>query len=491
MSTMIEQFRQARRVGVPLVAIVTPDPAATIRSLCTGDDRKVCWDVVRGLHEPPVRYGLAAELCPGGVDETKNSPVGFLEVCHNLPPRSVGFMLLADRWMRCPNQGAIVTQGIWNLRDTFKASGRTLVMLCSGGELPVELKHDVLALEEPLPDRGALKGIVTSIVKAAKSASDDFVCGDLDRDAAVERLGGLSSFAAEQASAMALRPTHIDLDDLWHRKRKMIEATPGLAVYGGSESFGDLGGLANVKAYMGRLLTGQRHPNAIVFVDEIEKALAGASGDTSGVSQGQLQALLVEMQDQQYQGCLLIGHPGSGKSALAKAAGNEAGIPTIQMDLAGMKGSLVGQTEGAVRDALRVIRGVSGGKALWLATCNRLGALPPELRRRFTGGCFMFDLPDQSERDVIWSYYLGKYKLSKRLERPNDVGWTGAEIRTCCDNAWALGLSLVDAAEYVVPVSRSAAAEVESLRRLANGRFISASYKGVYRWEPNQAGVDG
>ena len=93
--------------------------------------------------------------------------------------------------------------------------------------------------------------------------------------------------------------------------------------------------------------SGRTPPRAVVFVDEIEKALAGASGDTSGVSQSFLGTLLSFMQDQEAQGCLFLGPPGAAKSAVAKAAGTTAGIPTIAFDLSSMKASWSARAKGA------------------------------------------------------------------------------------------------------------------------------------------------
>ena len=66
---------------------------------------------------------------------------------------------------------------------------------------------------------------------------------------------------------------------------------------------------------------------------------------------------------------------------------------------------------------------------------------------------------------------------------PDDEGWTGAEIKECCRKAYRLKLTLKESAEYIVPVSRSAADQVNALRQQASGKFISASYPGAYQFQ--------
>jgi SpoVK/Ycf46/Vps4 family AAA+-type ATPase len=150
-----------------------------------------------------------------------------------------------------------------------------------------------------------------------------------------------------------------------------------------------------------------------------------------------------------------------------------------------MQDSLVGASGERLRAALQVVDAVSQGRSLWIATCNSIVSLSPELRRRFTLGTFFFDLPTSEERDVIWRLYLEKYHVDGNL--PGDEGWTGAEIKECCRKAARLRMSLRDAAMYIVPVSRSAAEQIKALRQMAAGKFISASKAGVYRYEEETA----
>src|SRR6266516_4959186 len=60
---------------------------------------------------------------------------------------------------------------------------------------------------------------------------------------------------------------------------------------------------------------------------------------------------------------------------------------------------------------------------------------------------------------------------------------TGAEIKECCRKAYRLKMSMVEAARYIVPVSKSAADQITALRQQASGKFISASTPGVYQYE--------
>jgi SpoVK/Ycf46/Vps4 family AAA+-type ATPase len=204
----------------------------------------------------------------------------------------------------------------------------------------------------------------------------------------------------------------------------------------------------------------------------------------SGVKTEMTGTMLSWMQDRGADGTIFIGPPGAAKSAVAKAAGATAGIPTVAFDLSAMQSSLVGGSGERLRAALQVVDAISQGRSLWIATCNSITSLPPELRRRFTLGTFFFDLPSAEEREAIWNIYRKRWDLTG--ERPDDEGWTGAEIKECCRKAWRLKLSLHESAEYIVPVSRSAADQIEALRRQASGRFLSASQPGVFSSESRQ-----
>lgn len=475
----LDQFKAARRVGTPLIAVQTPDPAATVASLrpVVNGHPLVVWDICRGwtAGNTAAEDAITEALQGNDPASATSNPVESLLMAAKLPEKSVLVVFQAQRWLDNMAQGASFVQAAWNLRDPFKVTGRTLVLISPQFTLPAELANDVLLLDEPLPTAEDLAGIVTEVADSAEVKLTDKV-----QRRAVDLLRGLAAFPAEQTLAMSFTRDGLDLDALGERKRKMIANTPGLSVWEGAETLDAVGGNANVKEYVKRIVKGKDSPLCVVFIDEIEKALAGATfGDTSGVSQGQLQVLLTYMEDNRSSGMIFLGPPGAGKSAVAKAIGGEAGVPTIAMDLNGMKNALVGSSEERMRNAMKVISAVGGDRVLFVATCNKISTLPPELRRRFTMGTFFFDLPDAEEREAIWKIYQKVFNLTGQ-ELPNAESWTGAEIKQACLLAYRLNIPLKDTPQYIVPVARAAAEELAVLRGQAHNRYLSASQLGLY-----------
>src|SRR5262249_22950512 len=124
----------------------------------------------------------------------------------------------------------------------------------------------------------------------------------------------------------------------------------------------------------------------------------------------------------------------------------------------------------------------------FVGTSNDISKLPPEFARaeRFDG-VFFLDLPTAVEKDAIWAMYRRLFAVPDSQHRPDDTSWTGAEIRACCRLAALLDVTLTQAAHHVVTVAVTAAEQVERLRGWASGRCLSASTKGVFRRDGEQA----
>lgn len=487
---MIDTFKRARRTGVPIVVIHTADQLATIQTIAAQDQLKmpgggdapmIRWDAAMGLravNEPGKQVMKSIKT-----DETG----GFVEAltaAANFPHGTILFALNAHRQLLTsePKATAADVQAVHNLRDILKHHFRMLVLLCPGMQVPIELGQDVVVIHDPLPDRERLAKIIHDVHKAGGRKTP---ATDVSKE--VEAVSGLSSFAAEQQSAMALEKdadgnVHINNDMLWEHKRVAIEQTPGLRVHRGTEKFDDVVGLDSVKARLRQRLKGKTPVGCVVWLDEIDKVFANVEHDTSGVRMDQLRTLLTEMENLEWGGVILAGMPGGGKSLLGKAFGNEAGVPTIALDLAAMEGSLVGESEQRLRHAMSVIKAVGGGRAYFIATSNNATIMRPELQRRFTGGFFFFDLMTREERSAAWSFYLKKYGVTDNVI-PNDEGWSAAEIRNCVREAWDSSVTLKEAAKFIVPVAQARADEFNEMRKHAHGRFLDASQPGPYKYK--------
>jgi hypothetical protein len=488
--TIIESVRRARAAGVPLIAINTADQPALVdrlRASLNGAGAVVGWDVVRGFAalNPAGSEALAEVIGSDNPLEFCN-PVAALVAADKLPVRTDahrGACLIMQSINRHLGDAQPI-QAVLNLRDSFKATGRTLVMLGADFSLPPELAQDTLILDEELPSQEAIAAILGELYEGS---GVDATPDKIARYA--EALRGLAAFPVEQSAALAVNPATkaVEPDELWQRKRRAVAQTKGLSMEKPTRSFKDVGGLEAWKRYATRLFNGPKRPKLIVNVEEIEKQLAGASDDAyvgdSGTGRDQLQVLLTEMEDQGYLGALFVGVQGSGKSEMAKATAAEFGVPLVRLDLGGMKGSLQGESQAAIRAAMRTILAIAGpGGACFIGTCNALNSLPPALQRRFTLGVWFYDLPDREERKTIGDLHITNAGLEGDLYWfASKEGWSGADIRNACQTAYALSCPLDEAASYIIPAAQQSGEALDKLRRMAAGRFLSAAYGGVYR----------
>jgi SpoVK/Ycf46/Vps4 family AAA+-type ATPase len=219
---------------------------------------------------------------------------------------------------------------------------------------------------------------------------------------------------------------------------------------------------------------------------------AGGPADNTGVSQDAHMQLLTAMEDNGWTGSIIPGVPGTGKTLFAKSIGKAHGVPLIKVDLGGMKKEHVGSSEQRIREALRTVKSIGDGRVVVLATCNRIEALSPEFRRRFRMPTFYFDTPTVDEGAVLWRHYLDVYGVGPTLGAAElaarFVGWTGAEVRNACELAHNLGMPVIEAASYIVPLVVSAPESIETLRKQADGRWLSASTGKLYRKTSDEPG---
>lgn len=474
--SLIEQLNIARRTGTPLVGITTSDQPATLNTIMQVSVKTppiLVWDVVRGIRAlNSLAKPIVADLAKSAeeLQQISTNPQTALEIALKLPANCITVLTNGHRFIADP----FVSTGIGMLREPYKKDFRTLIILGPELTLPTELRQDVIVLDDPLPTDSELRDVVKRVHGWAK------LDPPAEMDGPVAALRGLAQFTAEQVLAMSLSPEGVDMKALWERKRASVEQVKGLSLLLNGPTYEDIGGNEEFKRYMTALFTGRKPPTCIVWLDEFEKMMAGAQSDSTGVSQDQLSWVLSWMENRGHDGALSVGPPGAGKSLMAQATAHTFGKPLVSWDLGAAKGSFVGESEKAIREQTKVIDTIAAGSAFIIATCNKLESLPPELRRRFKPApIWYFDIPTADEKQQIWDINMKRFGLAE-MKRPDDEKWTGAEIRNCCDIAWRLDKTLIEAAQYIVPVAKSDPAMLQNLRAQAHNRFLSASMPGYY-----------
>jgi hypothetical protein len=474
-TTLTEQITEYVNAAFTGLWIQTHEPDEAEREIVEHGLRQhwalAAWDVAAGLRRPGDRNA--------GQDQAAGDPLAALRALPALAEKDGTAVLLLHNFHRFLNNPE-VSQTVFAQLVAGKQQRTFLVVLSPVVQIPVELEKLFVVVEHTLPDREQLHRIARELTSDSP--------GDLPQGEALARVldaaAGLTRYEAEGAFALSLtRHGALRPEAVWELKAQALKKNNLLTLHRGGERFDGLGGLANLKDFCRKALRPGRPVEA--------------------------------------RGVLLLGVPGTGKSAFAKALGAEAGRPTLVLDVGALYGSLVGATEANVRQALKVADALSpavifldevekalsglggsgdGGGAtrpfgtlltylsdrtadtFVVGTCNDISKLPPEFARAERwDAVFFLDLPTAAERDAIWALYRKQYGIPDGQSRPDDTSWTGAEVKSCCRLAALLDVPLTQAALSVVPVAVTAAEQVERLRAWASGRCLSASAPGVYR----------
>ena len=482
--TLEKKLRHAFNASVPLVAISTPDIGDTIHRIVNAFRNQargiIIWDLVSG-HRPAENtskshyYGL-----PAPTAQPIHNPVDFLRACLNLEPECIVIMYgLQD--LIGPHRPDLCT-AIFNLRHPFSVSKRMLILLGSQFSIPSSLVNDIIVFDQEYPKDDQLFELAKNLdYEVSKHRPNQKTLTKEELAAAVAAVRGLSLFQAEQHLAMGFTKEGIDLNLLHNLRKTVINATPGLSLDMGKLTFDDVGGLRQILKFAKQRFQGNDKPDVVVRIEEIEKVFLGTTGDLTGISSDALQVLLNAMQDNGWEGLIAFGPPGSGKSLFSQVLANTFGSMAVTFDLNACKDQWVGSSERRIREAIKKIHGLGRDRVFFVATCNGTATLPPELKRRFNYGIWMFDLPNYDERRAIWKIHRRNYNIPDDQPIPTDNDWSGANIRDCCHIANRLRCTLTEAAEYVVPAGRQYRDVIENTRKEALGRYLSASYPGPYR----------
>jgi hypothetical protein len=516
LSTSVHDLRTLIRSFHPLIVIETVEEDRVLSLLqSVGAQERMPlfeWSITRGL----TRHDDGPTL-----SKMTATPLAVLQHLQSLTVEAIF-------WLKdlAPHlQDSAVARQLREVTDVYSRSRSTCILTGEPITLPSDLDRSAVRYRLNLPDNDELRAVLDNVLQSldqrmlrgrprsttlAQSILSSFTndrqeahrLPPQERDAIVRALRGMTLHQARQVITQCVMDdgalTADDVQRILDRKIQAVKDGGLLEYYPLEDNRFELGGFANLKAWLERVQVG--------FSQEA-KALNLTPP----------------------RGILLVGVPGCGKSLAAKVIAREWQLPLLKLDAGRLFDKFVGESEKNFRKAIEMAESLSpivlwideiekamvagggsgeadaglsrrlfGAFLTWLqekkqevfvvATANNLSSLPPELLRkgRFDE-IFFVDLPDDGEREAIWKIHLGLRKQdSKKFDLVKIVsasdGFSGSEIEQAVVAALYRALHqktplttdlLIEELTHTVPLSVTRREDIDQLREMAHGRFVN------------------
>ena len=360
-----------------------------------------------------------------------NKGVILVENAHLMVEGLIGFLSnVSEKWYRSFYE------------DDAKKTPMSIVLLSHTSEVPNELKHIAAHYEDELSSEEEFDEIVIDMINKAGLSSMD----STERKLITRAAAGMSHFEFVNSSIESLLDHgHLDVNSINAAKINILSRGGVLSMRIPKLKMSDIGGMDSAKQILKKTTWIWNHP------DEAK-----------------------ELQIQPIRKVLLVGIPGTGKSALCEATASELGLELAKFGVGAMMNKFVGESEANMRRAFAQIakmaplclwidelgRDFSGGQSsgsvdggttdrvhgellsglqdlpedvFLVCAANRIDDLPPEMLRADRFDKIMFvGFPTLSERMEIFKIHLGEssvnnYNIEALAEAT--VNFTPAEIK--------------------------------------------------------------
>ena len=480
MKEQIQNYIRAGYSGLYLVSHEEQRVEAEFKAIAQALKYKLyAWSITEGL----------IDLKKGAVNDCHDA-VGTLAAIAELPEKSI--VLLRDYHLFFTEDNPVMLRAFKDELRLARTKSKTLVVLGCRLCLPTELEREFAVIDFALPGEEALSVTLEGIATSAALP----VPQDEEKQRLLDAAKGLTTLEAENAFALSVAQTSgLDARVVARLKAQTVKKGGLLEIIEPTESLDSIGGLDLLKDWLVK-----------------RKKAFGKQAQAYGLPHPK--------------GLLILGIPGTGKSLTAKATAGIFGLPLLKLDAGRIFAGLVGQSEGNLRSVIQtaeaiapcvlwideIEKGMAGSKSSgatdggtsarvfgsfisWMqekqapvfivATANDVSQLPPELLRkgRFDE-LFFVDLPNQVEREAIWTIQVQKYGRNPReydlvqLARATE-GLTGSEIENVFvdalfhafdENKEPTDLSVALVLNEFVPLSKLMAEQIAGLRNWAKGR---------------------
>ncbi len=486
MKTRLVNYVRAGYAGLYIVSPEEQRVQAELKTIAKEVDFKLfAWSATTGLVDTD--KGSARQA---------NDPLEALLAIQDLPERSIVLLRDFHLFLHGDPNPVLLRQLKDSLQEA-KTRNKPLIILGCRLCLPPELEREITIVEFALPGKEQLGQVLDGVLESAGINS----LPDSDREAALDAACGLTTNEVENAYALCIAEAKAIVPSVIAREKAQAVKKNGLLeIVDTRESLDSIGGLDVLKDWL------LKRRNAF-----------GKKAREYGLPVPK--------------GLLIIGIPGTGKSLTAKATASVFGVPLLRLDVGRIFAGLVGQSEYNLRSVINtaeaiapcvlwldeIEKGMAGSKSsgstdggtsarvlgtflAWMqekqapvfvvATANDVSALPPEmLRAGRWDQLFFVDLPNEEEREAIWSIQIAKHGRdpkdydTRQLAKATD-GLTGSEVETVFieslyqafdEEKEPTDLSIARVLTVFVPLSRTMAEQITGLRTWAKGRARAAT----------------
>ncbi len=430
-----------------------------------------------------------------GTDDPKQA-LGHIE--HSLMPAIYYFQGLSP-YIDDP----VLKSKISGLASSFSHIEGAMVIAGNNMDLPDTAMLHAAEVVPPAPKRDDYEDLLNNIIRDIKSRMHITVdINDDDMKLLLNNLQGLTLLEAEKILTRAIiEDRSLNADDI----RKVIDAKKSIVERDGlleyfpvERSLADIADLSTLKKWLNKRKS---------IITKPEQAASYGLVFPKGI--------------------LLLGVPGSGKSLCAKAVAMEWKLPLLKMDPSNLYNKYIGESEKNFKRAMETSEkmspvvlwideiekafssgsdsdsGVSQrvlgiflswmqerkGQVFVVATSNDVKKLPPEfLRKGRFDEIFFVDLPDEKTREHIFKIHLecrGRDPEHFDLQSMASAteGFSGAEIEQVIVSSLYTAFSnesplttdlLIEESAGTLPLSRTRAEHIQSLRDWARDRTVSA-----------------
>ena len=349
--------------------------------------------------------------------------------------------------------------------------------------LPADLVDHFISIEHDLPSTEEVDAILEKTIQNALGNPKFKVPTTEERKKLVEAATGMPRADIENSFFLSLvRKASLDRDEIIKLRAEFLENVAGVKFLQYEETLDSLKGYGKFKKFVmrtivhklakGVLIVGPPGVGKTHFCRGIASAtgyimltieMAEWSGGIVGETEEKVRNGIAAIKQMAKLGKVIVFVDEIEKGL----AGAKAGSSTVSSDSI---------TQKAMAQFLKFMAD-PGENVYFIATCNAIKSMPPEYIRaeRFDTAPFMIDLPNVEERAEILDYYKGVYKVDGD---PGDTeGWTGAELKAVCRLSVMMDRPLEVTRDYVLPISATMGEEITELRTWAKGRAIPASFE--------------